>query len=256
MTTQPEVTFDEVALALQNREFHLEYLPTIDLTTLKCVGCEALIRWKRGGVSISPAVFIPLIEKTPISGPLTYWVIEQFGKELGDWLRANPEAHLSFNVPPEILGRGGLDLAGEKCGLLDVVPQMIVEITERGVPDDIGLMALTEYVKLPNRCRIAMDDVGVGGVNLLVLARVPTDYIKLDKSIVDQLRSGAVNQKTLTEVLLLAQQSHGKIIAEGIEHADQLELLQELNIPYGQGWYFSKALPLDEFLAFHQKHRG
>jgi sensor c-di-GMP phosphodiesterase-like protein len=249
------VTYDDVALALANREFTLEYLPTIDLATMKCVGCEALIRWKRDGKSISPAVFIPLIEKTPLSGPLTYWVIEEFSRELGGWLRDNPQVHLSFNVPPELLGRGGLDLAGEKCGVQDIMNQMIVEITERGVPDELGLLALTQYIKLPHRSKIAMDDVGTGGINLLVLARVPTDYIKLDKSIVDQLRSGSMNQKTMTEVLLLAQQSHGKIIAEGIEHADQMELLQQLNIPYGQGWYFSKSLPAGEFLEFYANRR-
>src|SRR5438477_7648059 len=88
---------------LSQGEFFLEYLPTISLAERRCIGAEALIRWHRAAGVIPPGQFIPLVENTPLSGMLTYWVLDTVNAELGDWLRANRDAHVSINVPPEIL---------------------------------------------------------------------------------------------------------------------------------------------------------
>ena len=87
---------------------------------------------------VQPDEFIPLIEGTPLSGMLTYWVLETVAKELGDWLRAHKEAHIGVNVPPEILGRGGLEYVATKTGLSEIRNQIILEVTERGIPDNLG----------------------------------------------------------------------------------------------------------------------
>src|SRR3954453_20494464 len=111
---------------LARGEFFLEYLPTISLADGSCIGAEALSRWRRATGVVPPGEFIPLIENTPLSGLLTYWVMDTVAAELNDWLRANRDAHISINVPPEILGRGGMEYAATKSGLLEQVSQLIL----------------------------------------------------------------------------------------------------------------------------------
>src|SRR6187401_1331632 len=126
---------DQAAIreGLSRDEFFLEYLPTISLTDGRCVGAEALIRWRRPEGIVSPGDFIPIAENTPLSGLLTYWVLDTVAAELGDWLRANPDVRLAINVPPEILGRGGLGYVANKSGLAQQATQIILEVTERGL---------------------------------------------------------------------------------------------------------------------------
>src|SRR5260370_18197901 len=88
------ITVDAIHAGLAQGEFFLEYLPTVTLVEGRCVGAEALARWRRPSGLVPPDQFIPLIEETPVAGLLTYWVIETVAKELGEWLRAHEEAHL------------------------------------------------------------------------------------------------------------------------------------------------------------------
>src|SRR3954447_1736357 len=151
------ITLEEIRVALTEGEFFLEYLPTVTLAEGRCVGAEALARWRRPSGVVPPGEFIPLIEGTPVSGLLTYWVLETVAKEMGEWLRAHAEAHISVNVPPEILGRGGLEYAAAKAGLADLKGQIILEVTERGLPDQQGVAALEAASR--DGVRIALDDV-------------------------------------------------------------------------------------------------
>src|SRR5262249_26635474 len=144
---------------LAQGEFFLEYLPICSLRTYRCVGAEALIRWRRGTMVLLPGAFMPQVDNTPMAGLLTYWVIETVGQELGGWLRAHPDFRLHLNVPPAILGRGGVAYAVTKAGLLDVAPQIVLEVTEQAIPDTLGVQALS----LARRygVHVALDDVGV-----------------------------------------------------------------------------------------------
>jgi len=82
---------------IQDGELFLEYQPIVELESGRCTGAEALVRWRRATGVVQPADFIPLIEDTPLSGMLTYWVIEQLAEELGDWLRHHPDASLAID---------------------------------------------------------------------------------------------------------------------------------------------------------------
>src|SRR5262245_44756409 len=136
------ITLDDISAGLAANEFYLEYMPTLHLGHGGCIGAEALVRWRRPSGVVMPQEFIPLVENTRLSGLLTYWVVETAAAEVGAWLHTNDDIHLAINVPPEILGRGGLEYAGVKAGLEDVADKIVMEITERGVPDKLGLEAL------------------------------------------------------------------------------------------------------------------
>src|SRR4051794_24468731 len=96
---------------LARGEFFLEYLPTISLPDGRCLGAEALLRWRRPGGVVPPGDFIPVAEKSPLAGLLTYRVIELVTLELDAWLEANRDAYIGINAPPELLGRGGMAYA-------------------------------------------------------------------------------------------------------------------------------------------------
>jgi sensor c-di-GMP phosphodiesterase-like protein len=238
---------------LDRGEFFLEYLPTVSLHDGRCLGAEALIRWARAPGLVPPGEFIPLAENTPLSGLLTYWVMDTVGAELGDWLGENHEAHISINVPPEILGRGGVAYSAVKSGLSERTSQLILEITERGVPDPLGVEALTQSAAAG--IRIALDDVTlIGGANLAILARCSFYSIKLDRSLIDQITPQSPAPEWLAAVTALLESSRLFVIAEGVETEAQAAILRASGIQAAQGFMFSRPLPVAAFIAYHRDH--
>jgi sensor c-di-GMP phosphodiesterase-like protein len=174
-----------VQAAFAAHELFLAYQPIVALRDGACVGAESLIRWRRDGWIIEAAEFMPLTDRTPLSGALTYWVIDTVASELGDWLGGHERAHIGINTPPEILGRGGIEYAAMKSGLGEHAKQLILEITERGIPDELGLEALN---RIPETgARVALDDMTLSGANLALLTRCHFDLVKIDQALVAQL---------------------------------------------------------------------
>jgi sensor c-di-GMP phosphodiesterase-like protein len=246
---------DAIREGMSRDEFFLEYLPTISLTDGRCVGAEALIRWRRPDGVVSPGEFIPIAENTPLSGMLTYWVLDTVASELGDWLRANPDVRVGINAPPEILGRGGMAYVANKSGLADQASQIILEVTERGLPDLLGVEAINQAGNMG--ARVALDDVTfAGAANLAVLARANFSSIKLDKSLIDQIAPECPAPAWLETVKVLLASTALQVIAEGVETEYQLGVLSAVKVQAAQGFYFSRPLPVAEFLAFHRDYCG
>lgn len=244
-----DITEDDVRQGLAQDEFFLEYMPIVALGAPRCVGVEALIRWRRPTGVVPPGLFIPRIEGTPTSGLVTYWVIERVAAELAGWLSDNGGAYVSINVPPEILGRGGLEHVAQKAGLLGFASQLVIEITERGVPDALGIQALE--ATWGTRVRVALDDVTfAGGANLAILSRSQFSIIKLDRSLVSQISPGYTSPAWLTGLSALLHSSQLNVVAEGIETQLQADVLRDAGVQAGQGWLFSKSLPIRTFLEY------
>jgi sensor c-di-GMP phosphodiesterase-like protein len=176
---------DEIRAGLDRGELFVEYLPTVRLADGRCVGGEALMRWRRGEDVLPASVFLRRIENTALSGRLTYWVVETVAAELGEWLDAHHETHVSINVPPEIVGRGGLEHAAVRSGLRDRAGQIVLEINERGVPDRLGLDTLDLAAMWG--LRLALDDTTLSGVNLALLTRCNFSVIKIAREVTAQL---------------------------------------------------------------------
>lgn len=236
--------------ALDAHEFFLVYQPVVDLESRRCVGAEALIRWRRGGETVIDASgFIPQTDRTPLSGPITYWVIDTVASDLGDWLAHNAEALIGINVPPEVLGRGGLEYAAKKSGLRPYARQLVLEITERGVPDQLGLEALNS---IPSTgARVALDDITLSGANLALLTRCRFDFVKLDHSLVGQLGRDTPRPAWLEGLAALLRATPLQIIAEGVESEAQAEILGAAGVRLAQGNHLSPPLPAAEFKRFY-----
>jgi len=247
----PMINQATIRAGLDAGEFFVEYLPTVSLKDGHCIGTEALVRWRRPTGVVPPMEFIPLIENTMLSGLLTYRVMDIVAEEMSGWLKANPDAHLSMNVPPEILGRGGVEYAARKSGLYDYIKQIVMEITERGVPDFIGVQAINTGWDLG--LRVALDDVTFSsGANLAVLARSKWNILKLDRSLIDQICPENPQPGWLTDFASVLKSSDLMVIAEGVETPQQLETLKAAQIPAAQGFLFSPPVSARDFMAFHE----
>jgi EAL domain-containing protein (putative c-di-GMP-specific phosphodiesterase class I) len=245
---------DDVRSALNRGELFIEYLPTLSLTDVRCVGAEALTRWRRPRAVLPAGAFMPQIENTPLSGTLTYWVIDTVAAELSDWLRVHADAHISINVPPEILGRGGLEYAAIHSGLIARAEQIILEITERGVPDRLGLDALN---KMSSRgVRLALDDTMMSGANLALLTRCNFGMIKLDRELTAQLKEDGPPPDWIGGLESLLKTSSLQVIAEGVETEYQADRLHQVGVQFAQGHLFSTALSAQQFMEFYSEdHR-
>jgi len=245
------ITPDTMRAGLDRGEFFLEYLPTVSLTDRRCTGGEALIRWRRATGIVPPGDFIPVAENTPVSGLITYWVMDNLLAEMGDWLRANRDAHISFNVPPEIVGRGGLEYSAKKSGFWELRSQVVVEITERGLLDLLGIETINSWDK---DIRFALDDFTfAGGAKLAVLSRSNINIIKLDMSLVSQISPQRPAPEWLGGITALLQSSRLEIIAEGVETEHQALTLRRAGVQNAQGFLFSRPIPAAAFIAYHRE---
>ena len=234
--------------ALEAQQLFLVYQPIVSLRDGHCFGAEALIRWRLGNMVLSASQFIPFTENTPLSGLLTYWVIDTVAAELADWLAGNEAAHISINVPPEILGRGGLLYAATKSGLRTHIKQVIVEVTERGIPDQLGLDALNSIPS--SGARVALDDTTLSGANLALLTRCNFDFIKIDRLLVAEVAADKPAAGWLSGLAALLQTSPLQVIAEGVETSFQAETLKAAGVQLAQGHHFSAPLSADDFKRY------
>jgi sensor c-di-GMP phosphodiesterase-like protein len=249
--TDPEV----IRQALQDNEFFLVYQPIVALRSRRCVGAEALIRWRRGStVVVDAGDFIPQAENTPLSGTITYWVMDTVAHELGAWLRDNREALIGINVPPEILGRGGIDYVAKKSGLSEVATQIVLEITERGVPDQLGLDALNGIPA--TGARVALDDTTLSGANLALLTRCHFDFVKIEHALVKELDNAAKRPQWLDGLAALLGATPLQVIAEGIESEAQAAALDAAGVQLAQGHWLSAPLSAADFKRYYAESRA
>jgi sensor c-di-GMP phosphodiesterase-like protein len=247
-------TVDDVRGAMDSGELFVEYQPIVSLMTRHCVGAEALVRWRRGDHNVwSASRFVPQIENTPLSGRLTYWVIDTVARELGQWIVEHADVFISINVPPEILGRGGLEYAAVRSGLRAHVSQILLEITERGVPDQLGLEALN--MMADQGARIALDDVLLTGTNLAVLSRGRFEVIKIDRKLIGQLIEHAPEPTWLPGLQSLLIHSQLKVIAEGVESKYQADALTQAGVQMAQGYFFSASLTARELMLYRAREQ-
>jgi sensor c-di-GMP phosphodiesterase-like protein len=246
-------SLEEIRTGFEANEFILEYLPTISLSNQSCVGAEALIRWRRADQVVPPLEFVPQIESSPLSGPMTYWIIERVAMELGDWLREQEGVHISINVPPELFGRGGLHYAVQKSNLSDVSNKLMMEVTERGLPDAMGIAAIADARRAG--VLVALDDLNMNETNIVVLSRIHTDVVKFDKSFADQMLQPDWKPEDIEGLSALITSTCFKVLVEGIETARQADIVKDAGVHLAQGFFFSPPLPAPRFMEYFSAHQ-
>lgn len=242
----------KIAQAFQNKEFVMFYQPILDLKTDQITGAEALIRWfPPTGEQISPAVFMDVVENSSMIIPFGKWIVEQcFNdlKKIQDTTQQN-----NFSVSINISGKqfNNLDFINDVESLrkkFDLVSGNIkLEMTERVMMD--GNLALDTLVRFDELgYKLSIDDFGTGFSSLQYLFRMPLDNIKIDRSFVRDMLKDDKALAIVKSLIYLAQSLKMQVVAEGIEKEEEKNLLKALGVDFGQGFLFSKAIPLDDLI--------
>ena len=247
----------EFAAALRNREFTVHYQPIIELATRRCLGAEALTRWRRpDGTFMRPDLFIPFAEDTGLIQHITDLAIEAVVRDLGDLLRSDRSLHISINIAAADVTTGRIHQVLEDA-LRDAqieAKQIWIELTERSfVNVESACASLAELQRRGHL--IAIDDFGTGYSSLQYLERLPVDVLKIDKSFIDTVGKEAATSRVTGHIIAMARELNLSIVAEGVEAEAQAAFLCDLEVQYAQGWLFARALPPDQFAEYYRLHR-
>ncbi|MDQ6778878.1 MAG: EAL domain-containing protein [Actinomycetota bacterium] len=236
--------------ALGADEIVVHYQPIVDVEAGRVCGAEALVRWEHPELGLlAPALFIQLIEQTPMIGPLTRHVIDRSIEQCAKWRRAGQELAVSVNLsvrnlldrdlPDEIehtLAAHGLPAAALH---LEITESMIMSDPDRAVATLRSLSALG--------IRLSIDDFGTGYSSLGHLSRMPVDELKIDRSFVTSMLRDESDLIIVRSTINLGHDLGLEVVAEGVEDEFTLERLRVLGCDRIQGYYVSRPLPPDAF---------
>jgi diguanylate cyclase (GGDEF)-like protein/PAS domain S-box-containing protein len=238
--------------AVASREFVLRYQPVMDLTTGDPVGVEALVRWdhpERG--IVSPAEFLPLAEETGLIVPIGYQVLEQAANQTAEWIEALPPRDREPTICMSV------NLSPTQYRAPDVVDRIAGIVDDSGMPMNCLMIEITENILVtgdgklePLRDRgagISIDDFGTGYASLQYLRRLDADELKIDRSFVRDMHCNERDRILLESMLELGDSCDLEVIVEGIETAEQLEMLVEMGAARGQGYHYTRPVSAEEF---------
>ncbi|MES9993118.1 MAG: EAL domain-containing protein [Candidatus Thiodiazotropha sp.] len=251
----------DIHQALEQDQFSIFYQPIVALASGRIHKAEALLRWRHPQQGfISPADFIPVAEETGSIHEIGKRVVMEAAQRIETWRSTYyPNLQISINKSPvQFMSEGMVkDDLLEYLQQHNISPQgIMIEITE-GV-----LLKATANIdeKLRQlrdaRIEVAIDDFGTGYSSLAYLKRFDIDYLKLDKSFVQNLESDE-NDRTLSEAIVVMAHKLGiRVIAEGVESEAQRAILKRINCDYAQGFLFAKPMPADEFELLLKNESG
>ncbi len=249
-----DVLREESALrsALRSGEFVTHFQPILNLESGRVAGCEALVRWNRPDVGVvMPGDFLPAIARAGLTVELGWQIIDTALSTWGEQRRATGGAldavAVSINIDAAQFADATLAdyllNAAERSGV--PVDRIVVEVTEHALLG--GELARTQLESLRARgVRVALDDFGTGYSSLAQASSLPLDVLKLDRSFLPDARLDPQQAAIIRDILSIAATLNLLVTAEGIETGEVAQQLRDLGVHYGQGWWFARALPVDE----------
>jgi len=237
--------------AIKNNQLEMYYQPIVDLKTNTTFKAEALIRWNhpQEGI-IYPNSFIPLAEHSGLILEIGNWVFKESTKQSKIWKdRYNIDFQISINKSP-IQFKSTHDISSwvDYLQKIDLNPEnVIIEITENVLMGDNELIKNKLLTFRDAGIEVSLDDFGTGYSSLSYLRRFHIDYIKIDKSFVDNLVTSEHDKILCEAMIAMAHKMNMKVIAEGIETEIQKEIVTSMGCDFGQGYIYAKAIPAKEF---------
>jgi len=244
--------------ALERNELFLVYQPKIDLRSGAVAGLEVLLRWQHPEHgTVSPVEFIPIAEESGLIVSIGEWVLKSAIAQSRAWQAAGvPEVSFAVNLS----ARQFLDT--------DIVATVDGAMRDAGLPRGVLELELTESISIDDPARsaelmgqlrdlgvtLSIDDFGTGYSSLSYLKRLPVDKLKIDRSFVLDLHQSADSLAMVRAIIAMAHSLRLEVIAEGVEHAPQLEALRAAGCDHIQGYIFSRPLPAQECAAYLRRH--
>jgi diguanylate cyclase (GGDEF)-like protein len=236
---------EELGRAVANGELRLAFQPVVDVLDGWSVGAEALVRWAHPRLGmLAPGTFVPLAEENGLIVDLDRWVLREACREAARWPSSfdQPAPHVSVNLSGRTLGDPGL-FDAVRTALIDsgLAPgRLQLEVVESrslvDLPGVVDTLAAIRHIGV----RVALDDFGTGFSTLSWLQRLPVDRIKVDRSFIAQLPADHASAALLRGVVALGIELGIEVVAEGVETAEQLEMVRTAGCHLVQGFLLGR----------------
>jgi len=244
----------EIRLALANEEFILHFQPQLNLKNNRLEGAEVLVRWQHPDKGLlAPGQFFDDIEALNLFSELDNYVLEKTCQTIAKWYETyRRRVSLAINITAvEFQAHNFISNIQSLLMKYKIPPIYLeLEVTENVVITDIELVMKT-IIELQNMgIKVSIDDFGTGYSSLAYLRKLPIDKIKIDRSFIQEV---ATNDSDLTIVKTMIELSHGlgkRVLAEGVETQEQLQLLRNIGCDAVQGYFISKPIGEDEFSKY------
>jgi diguanylate cyclase (GGDEF)-like protein len=247
---------DELALreALMRDEFRVVYQPKVSLTTGRMTGVEALLRWDNPERGIVPPLeFTPLVEALGLSVPIGAWVLDQTCRDASSWQQATPGAlalRIAVNLSSSQFEPGLATTFQSILAAARVAPSSIcLQVTESTVLHDTerAISMLRELKALG--MHVALDNFGTGFSSLASLTRFLLDELKIDRSLIDGLGPDTETSAIVAALVAMAHALDLRVVADGVQTADQAAVLRRVGCDEAQGSYFAPPETADEIVT-------
>jgi EAL domain-containing protein (putative c-di-GMP-specific phosphodiesterase class I) len=240
----------KLKVALDNSDLMLYYQPQVDLQEGVVSGCEALVRWNEADHGwISPEVFIPVAESGELIDTLTYWSVNV---ALREWFRhcrgCSQTASISVNLSAKLLHSPEIvELIQRAMNIWGAQPgTLVLEVTESAMMVDPKMARSTLAALAELGVILSIDDFGTGYSSLAYLKNLPVGELKIDKSFILHMAEDQQDRKIVQSVIDLAHNLDLRVVAEGIENQQTLDMLVGMGCDFGQGYYIARPMPLAE----------
>ncbi|MBH1966839.1 MAG: EAL domain-containing protein [Pseudomonadales bacterium] len=240
--------------AVRQEAFELFYQPKISLADGRVCGLEALLRWPRPDqANVSPAVFVPILEKLGLITEVGKWVITQVCKKIADWKRAGEmPLQVAVNVSGQQIIEGDL-IAIIRQALSDHQIDshwLEIELTESSLMENTSHTIASLQTLQKMGVKVSIDDFGTGYSSLAYLRRFPIDKLKIDIAFIREVTSNPQDAAIARTIIELAHSLNLQVIAEGVETPEQLAFLKANGCDQVQGYLFSRPLPIKALVDF------
>ena len=251
---------NQLRQGLDREEFTLHYQPKVNVATGELAGAEALIRWNDPATGlVPPARFMQILEETGLIYEVGRWAVRKAVEEYLGWAHAGLAAvRIAVNVSSQQLRHRAFVADIQLAIGIDPLAAagLELEITESMVMQDFKHnIASLHAIRAMGIC-IAIDDFGTGFSSLSYLAKLPVDTLKIDRSFIIDMEAGGQGPAMVATIISLAHAVKLKVVAEGVETAEQLRLLRLLHCDEYQGFLFGKPVPAEIFEATYLAPRS
>jgi diguanylate cyclase (GGDEF)-like protein/PAS domain S-box-containing protein len=251
---------DGLRRAVLNAEMVLHYQPIFDLWSGAATGIEALLRWQHPARGLLlPGQFVSIAEESGFIVPIGRMVLREACRQSKVWQALGlPPMRISVNVSVvELRDKDFIDQVRRILSEHEIDPTLVeFELTETFLMQDSSSTAVVLRSLKDLGVRIALDDFGTGYSSLSHLKGFPIDTLKVDRAFVSEVTTNDGDASIVRAVIMLGSSLHIRVVAEGIETAEQLARLQQFGCPEGQGFFFSPAVPADEVEAVIRRVAG
>lgn len=239
--------------ALSGKQFVVHYHPLTEIATRRIVGLEALVRWEHPQLGmIAPGKFIPIAEESGLIVPIGEHILRTVCEQVVLWQQAGvPIVPVAVNWSAIQLQRQSVvEVVHRILSETGMQPKLLsLEITEGALMRDARQHAAALQVLRDAGVRIQIDDFGTGYSSLSYLRELPIDTLKIDRSFINHVDENPADQAIVSAILAMARSLGLRVVAEGVETAAQLAMLNRHGCEVAQGFFFSRPLPADQCRA-------